>query len=93
VLLKEQLSLKLPLEPGIVFNHYFGCENEPVAQIDPIQFLIVPMFGNALMRNISTFGSTTKTELLYGAVTKLWVGNVSIMKHLPQSEIHVLELF
>ena len=57
-------------------------KNEPVTQIDPIQFLIDANVGNALMRNIQTFGNTTKTELLYGAVTKLWFGNLSIIEAL-----------
>ncbi|MDD4212838.1 MAG: Ig-like domain-containing protein, partial [Bacilli bacterium] len=57
-------------------------KNDAVAEVDPIQFLINANAGNALMRYISTFGNTTKTELVYGAVTKIWFGNLNIIEAL-----------
>ncbi|MFA6627638.1 MAG: N-acetylmuramoyl-L-alanine amidase, partial [Bacilli bacterium] len=57
-------------------------KNEPVSQVDPIQFLIDANVGNALMRNVTTFGSTTKTELVYGAVSKIWFSDVVIIEAL-----------
>lgn len=41
-------------------------------EIDPIQFILDANINKGLARNISTFGNTTKTELVKGSVSRLW---------------------
>lgn len=57
-------------------------KNDALELEDPLQFIINANLGTSLMRNVTTFGSTTKTEFVYGAVSKIWFGNLEMIEAL-----------
>lgn len=65
------------------------------ADIDPIQFIIEANIDQAIMRNVNTFGNTSKVEFLTGAVSKLWFDNFKLTEKLmparPKDKLTSLE--
>ena len=57
-------------------------KNDSVIANDPLQFIIDANLGNSLMKNVTTFGNTNKTEFVYGAVSKIWFGNLQTIEAL-----------
>lgn len=47
-------------------------------EIDPLQFIMDANISSALIRNVNTFGNTTKSELVNGSVSKLWFDTLTI---------------
>ena len=66
-----------------------------VDTVDPIQFIMDANINLALVRNINTFGNTTKTELTAGAVSNIWFDNLAIKEILmagrPKTKLTSLE--
>ena len=52
--------------------------------VDPVKFLMDANISAALLRNINTFGNTTKTELTKGSVSYLWFNNIKITEILME---------
>ncbi len=63
--------------------------------IDPVKFIMDANINLALVRNINTFGNTTKTELTAGAVSNIWFNTLSMKEVLmagrPKTKLTSLE--